>query len=351
METHRTRRAQDQAKRDHVRRAAIAPLFAALQDALVARPFRRAAAERARAELSAAWDPALGGRGGWCARPWVGMAPVDVGQCDNAHARLADLRPPMVAAARWGSAESIAWLCGLPEASPVVRFVDVSDCWAPERAAASGIVGAWVPMWAAFKARGWGLAALAEAYSAWLVGCVEGPPGLMAQALASAAPALAELRSADPAFKVPLSPASCSFSCSMVFAMCRDPDEIEATGRMGGRAIALLDAVPIDAWRHECQWEGSELSDVVARRPGEPRDFMESSLTIGHLPASRRLAEMGHGLPSSQRLSELFSGADPAEPWRREALDWARAELADKERAEISSACAPAAASRPSAPL
>lgn len=341
MVDYKSDKAKKQAFDDCERRRELHPMFASLQAALVEKPFSVMRANRAREALRAAWPCEHGGPDGWASQPWLGMSQIDVGQCGNDYARPSDLRPPLIAATRWGSAKSIAWLCAQPETDPVVKFVDLCDFWAPECAAASGIVGAWDPLWTCCKARGWTDAARAEAYSAWLIGCIGGPIKSLQKVIGQTGPALTELDAAIPNFKVPLSPASAVFFCSLAFAMDKDLELKEKSGAWGTRALILLAAVPFKFWRHEREWELIELGECTAQHPTEPRDFMEHALSIGHLPLLHHLQALGVQLPTSQRIFDLLPEGQREDAEIKKALNWALKTIADQECAVLGDLCAP----------
>lgn len=303
-----------------------------LCELLCEHPFSERAAAESVFHVRTSWasfDPKADPQA-WAKAPW--SIEADCGQAGNDYVERAALRHPMVAACRWGSVESIGWLCAQPEAEPRVRFSEVSDFWSFNRAAVSGIAGAFAPLWALAKGRGWSDREFGSAVSAWLMGAQEADWDCCA-CVGAARLGVHELVSRDSNFKIPASPAS-TFECALSAAIDLDVHHERDLPAFEH----LLNWFPLDLWLHEAErGKGLDQAGEVLRAV-DSQTFPEDALSAGNIDALRRLAAVGALMPSREREEELLGGGAPPEPGQLAARSWLMSWRAEIECEEIARA-------------
>jgi hypothetical protein len=324
---------------ENFRRGAGRQAFALMQQAVCKKPFDVQWAQRAWAACEALFL-GMGGSGeSWHADPWRARAlGCDTGQADNEHSDLNALRHPLIAACRFGSAQSIAWLCSKTDIDPVVPYKDVCDCWCFSRAASSGISGAFEPLWNKARSNGWTRRRLGEALSSWLIGVQAGPAEAMEPSLMAARPALDELLRDDPLFKMPLAPAS-TFGSALSAALASD-------GPYRGNGLescqALISFAPADVWQHEALMPESEIYEAILENPRYARTFAETALSLGNVQGLVQLMAAGHACPSPQRAWEVLREAPSTDDhWRAYNIAQQQAALKELEELELSAPLRP----------
>lgn len=305
-----------------------------LNDALKAHPFDQIEADSALGNLKARWPKGIYGEGGWARAPWANVRGVDVGQASNEHVNKNALSHPMVATCRWGSLEALEWLCTVPEVSPVVEYDHVADFWSFNRAAQSGISGAFKPLWNKAKTDGWSQERLGEAISSWLMGAGNGEPSKVASCIGEARGAFEEMCRVDPGFILPMSPVSV-FSSALSSAVCRTRGDMEIHDC--SRLIELLAFAPASRWMHESLCPDSEMwKDEPKRDPALSLCYVEDALSVGNHQAVDILLSAGFNMPTRERAMAVLSG-EPRDEGQSKALAilqerWAREEAAEIEK-------------------
>ena len=302
--------------------------------AVCAEPFDAKNAERAWGKAGASWSEWSGREEldtGWHSLPWAARETrCDSGQAGNEHCGRYTLRHPLLAACRFGSAESMAWICSKPGIDPVVDYVDVARFWSFDRAARSGISGAFGPLWDLAVSNGWGKERLGEALAAWLIGVQDGPMGAVGASLSEASGALAWLMRGDPGYALPLAPASV-FGSALGASIAHEGIDGEPTAE---KTRALIGFAPASVWRHEAQMPDSETYEARQENPACARTFGEEALEVGNPEGLRLLMEAGHPMPSPERAWEVMGGAPPSEAqWK--AYGIIKALAAMKESREL----------------
>jgi hypothetical protein len=305
--------------------------FYRLMWALTASPFDPQAAHGAWTAFEADWadkvrsDP----RSGW-AVPWDSKF-FDPGQCDNAYAER--LSHPLIHACRFGSPEAVAWVCEREGVEPKVVFTGVSDCWTFGRAAASGMAGAFDPLWALAKRLGWGEDLLGDALAAWLMGATDAKGALAIDAIEACAQAVEEMLAANPQFKLPISPIG-PFDSALSRAVHSSWNEGDA--RPEEVVQALLRAAPARAWTHETDPLARErCRPLEEMEPWEARGFGEEALAASEDRSAcfEALLDAGFEMPSLERGLEVAVQGRSAK--ESAAMNVLRARWARKEAQEL----------------
>lgn len=299
-------------------------------------PFDPAGADGAWGAAEASWRR-CGGEGSlWHGAPWAARGTGwDNAQSANEHCAPHATRHPLLAACRFGGADSVAWVCSKPGVDPVVGYADAPGFWSFDRAARSGISGAFAPLWSLALSNGWGRQSLGEALSSWLMGAQAGPGGALGPSLSAASGALDWLMSGDPGFVLPLAPSSV-FGCALVASIARDGPAAEWASR------ALIGFAPAPVWLHEAQVPDSETYEACQADPEAALTFAEQAVQMGRPEALRLLMEAGHPMPSPERAWQVLHGEPSgAEEWLAYRIIQERS--ARSEARDMDAAC-PAAA-------